>query len=61
MGEGCQFVHAAGVEALVEEADTDGVADWVDRGAHDRVGEFHVREGVEHGDLAAERLVVHGA
>ena len=56
--EGRHLVEIEAGEALVEEVDGGGVAGFVRVGFHDLVGDFHVREGVEHGDFALQHVVV---
>ena len=58
MVEAGHFVHAEFVVALVEEVDALGVFVFVAAGFHDGVGDFHVRESVEHGGFFAEDVVV---
>ena len=50
--------HVEFREALVEHVDAFGVFAFVGGGFHDRVGHFHVGEGVQHGGLFAEDLII---
>ena len=56
--QGRHVVHVELLEAFVEEVDVFGLLVLVARRLHDLVGNFHVREGVKHGDFGAEKIVV---
>ena len=52
------LIHVEFLETLVQQVDTCCILFLVTRSLHDLISNFHVREGIKHGDFAAEKLVV---